>query len=41
MARKSKKTRKLKQSVYIVAEGTNTERVYFEAIQPENCSINF
>jgi len=32
MARKSKKIRKLKQSIYIVAEGANTERIYFEAI---------
>jgi hypothetical protein len=32
MARRPRKTRKLKQSIYIVAEGTNTERIYFEAI---------
>ncbi len=32
MARRRRKTRKLKQSIYIVAEGTNTERIYFEAI---------
>ena len=32
MARRPRKIRKLKQSIYIVAEGTNTERIYFEAI---------
>ncbi|MBD1812246.1 RloB family protein [Microcoleus vaginatus DQ-U2] len=38
MTRKTKrKSRQLKQTIYIVCEGTNTERIYFEAIgqQPD------
>ena len=37
MSRQTKrKLRQLKQSIYIVCEGTNTERIYFEAIAEQN-----
>jgi hypothetical protein len=37
MSRQTKrKLRQLKQSIYIVCEGTNTERIYFERIAQEN-----
>ena len=32
----TRKLRQLKPSIYIVCEGTNTERIYFEAIAQEN-----
>jgi hypothetical protein len=36
-SRKTKRTlRQLKQTIYIVCEGTNTERIYFERIAQEN-----
>ena len=36
-SRKTKrKLRQLKPSIYIVCEGTNTERIYFEAIAEQN-----